>query len=805
MPFFFKSKSTRKKRDSLPRRKESGRAAGKEATTNFLESSRLVEGGLFLIFGALIVIICFLGQKAKGPRVILNQPAPTRIVAEFSFNYASKVLMEQESRAVRAQVPPVFQRTYQPYQEFQEFTTALTSNIARTQIEFEAEGPEVLAAKLAETAQALVAANKLSIEPELITEFTARLTPRERSRLIADGLSILKTLYEDGIYSAQRTQNAVPQVTVIQLVDEDGKYNLPNARSLTDALVALRVRINALSGDKETARTLFDIFREGLESNLLYSATGTSRAIEQAVAQIEPPVLTYVKGDTLIEPGAVVTEADLERIKSYRDVEIERGNNSLIFNQLFIERLALTATLLIAVLVYIRRGLREIHKRNRAIAITAVSILLNLLIIRMIIEVGEIALINDRPTISMLPYTAPYALAPIIVAVLVGTSPAVLTALIVAVLFGIVQGNSIEFMLIAFLSGVIGSYFASNIRKRSELVRAGLIAGATAAIAGAAIGLINGFTIGLVGQQTLIALVVGALTGIVAAGILPVFEQFFKITTEITLLELTDFNHPLLRRMQIEAPGTYHHSLMVANLSENAAAAIGASPLLCRVCCFFHDIGKLVKPDYFTENQRDGINPHDAQNPSMSALVIKAHVKEGVELANKFKLPRVIVDVIRQHHGTTLIQYFYHQAQQKQKGETNPPIPHKNGKPAKEKKVDESTYRYDGPRPRFKESAIIFFADSVEAASRSLKKVTQPAIEELIDRIFKDRIEDGQLDECPLTFHELALIRTSFTHTVLNMLHARIEYPKTEKKANKSERPIPTENTSDQPRNQQPV
>ncbi|MEN8791095.1 MAG: HDIG domain-containing metalloprotein, partial [Lentimonas sp.] len=499
------------------------------------------------------------------------------------------------------------------------------------------------------------------------------------------------------------------------------------------------------------------------------------------------------------------TDADLERLKAYREMELVRGNRSLIFNQLFIKRVILTSALLLAVLIYIRQGLKEVSKRNRAIAITAVSILLNLLIVRVIIEIGEIALLNDSPTISMLPYTAPYALAPIIVAVLVGSSPAVLSALIVAVLFGIAQGNSIEFMLIAFLSGVVGSYASSNIRKRSQLVRAGLIAGATAAIAGAAVGMVNGFTIGLVSQQAMIALIVGALTGIVAAGILPIFEQIFKITTEITLLELTDFNHPLLRRMQMEAPGTYHHSLMVANLSENAAAEIGASPLLCRVCCFFHDIGKLVKPEYFTENQRDGINPHDAQNPSMSALVIKAHVKEGVELAQKFKLPRVIVDVISQHHGTTLIKYFYFQAQQKQEVEANAAAPQKNGKPQEAKKVDESTYRYDGPRPRFKESAIIFFADSVEAASRTLKKVTQPAVEELIDSIFKDRIEDGQLDECPLTFHELALIRRSFTYTVMNMLHVRIEYPKTDKAEKKKATAIKPEDGNDQPRNQQPV
>jgi len=530
---------------------------------------------------------------------------------------------------------------------------------------------------------------------------------------------------------------------------------------------------------------------------------------------MEPSIIKFKEGDTLIEPGAMITPLDVERLEAYRQAELEQRGSSLFFNQLFLERLVLVSLLLIAVYIYVRQGLQRLHKRNRAIAITAVSILLNLLIIRVIMEVGESALINSRPSLSMLPYVAPYALAPILVAVLVGGAPAVLSALIIAVVFGLIQGNSVEFILISFLSGVVGCYVSNNIRKRSKLVRAGLIAGATAAIAGAAVGLLNGYSLGLIGQQTLIALIVGLFTGILAVGLLPIFEQLFKITTEITLLELTDFNHPLLRRMQMEAPGTYHHSLMVANLSENAAAAIGSSPLLCRVCCLFHDIGKLVKPEYFTENQRDNINPHDAKNPSMSALVIKAHVKEGVEMGRKFKLPRVILDVIRQHHGTNLIQYFYYQAQERAKDEQSENEGPKNGESKGKKsredtpiKVDESTYRYDGPKPAFKESAIIFFADSVEAASRSLKKVTQPNVEELIDRIFKSRMEDGQLDNCPLTFHELDLIRKSFIYTMLNMLHARVEYPKSEKEKAKEAEEASAEDVgddNDRAGNQQPV
>ncbi len=811
MAAFFKTSTTRKNKDALPSRKDKGRSADNDNASHFFETSKLVEAGLFLLFSMLVVIICFLGQKPKGPRLILNNPAPSRIVAEFPFTYTSKVQAEKMAGAVRAQVPPVFQRTFEPYDAFRKFIGDLNTGIAKNQIDFESQGPEAVSAEQEKTAKSLVEASQLNIDPAVIIELISKITPKERSSLFNDALGVLKSLYDDGVYSARSADGTNSQVTVIQLVDEEGRYNLPDARALDDALVALRVRINALSGDKKTARSLFEIFRTGLQPNLLYSASGTNRAIERAIAKIEPPAVSYKEGDTLIEPGAIITETDIERMNAYRNIELERGGDSLIFNQLFLERLTLTLALLIAVFVYVKQGLREMHKRNRAIAITAVSILLNLLIIRLIMEIGEVTLTNSHSALSMLPYIAPYALAPIMVAVLVGAAPAVLSALIIAVLFGIIQGNSIEFLLIAFLSGVVGSFVSSNIRKRSKLVRAGLIAGGTTAVAGALIGLLNNFSIGLVGQQSLIALIVGALTGILAVGLLPVFEQLFQITTEITLLELTDFNHPLLRRMQMEAPGTYHHSLMVANLSENAAAAIGASPLLCRVCCFFHDIGKLVKPEYFVENQRGGINPHDEKNPSMSALVIKAHVKEGVELARKFKLPRVIIDVIRQHHGTSLIQFFYYQAQQKQKNSgTSSPFPQKSGKPAEEKKVDESTYRYDGPRPRFKESAIIFFADGVEAASRSLKKVSQPAVEELIDNIFKSRIEDGQLDECPLTFKELDKIRRSFVYTVLNMLHVRIEYPKVEKEkkadAEKEESSTdPKAQTSDQPRNQQPV
>lgn len=283
----------------------------------------------------------------------------------------------------------------------------------------------------------------------------------------------------------------------------------------------------------------------------------------------------------------------------------------------------------------------------------------------------------------------------------------------------------------------------------------------------------TGFEPVVVFPQMIAAVFVGTVGGIVVVGALPLFEYLCKVTTEVTLLELTDFNHPLLRQMQMEAPGTYHHSLMVANLSENAAFAVGANPLVCRACSLFHDIGKMVQPEYFSENQSGDDNPHIRKNPSMSALIIKSHVKEGVEMARRAKLPDVVIDVIKQHHGTTLVRYFYYEAVRKSQ-QTKLSLGEKE-------EVDESTYRYDGPRPCFKESAIIFFADTAEAASRSLKKVTSRSVEEMLDSIFAERLEDGQLDECALTLDEIKLIKQSFNKTILNMLHARVEYPDMDK------------------------
>jgi hypothetical protein len=282
-----------------------------------------------------------------------------------------------------------------------------------------------------------------------------------------------------------------------------------------------------------------------------------------------------------------------------------------------------------------------------------------------------------------------------------------------------------------------------------------------------------------VAWQSAAAIGSGVGAALLVSAILPVVEGLFRITTSITWLELADLNHPLLKRMTIEAPGSYHHSLIVAHLAEAAAEGIGANAGMARVCSYFHDIGKLVKPEYFVENARHGRNAHEDLAPTMSALIIIAHVKEGVDLALQHGLNREIIDVIQQHHGNSVVVYFYNRALkfQEEARKTRTDC-YEEDFP----EVCEESFRYPGPRPQSRECAIISLADTVESASRCLEKVTPHKIDQLVDELMLRRLMDGQLKECELTMRELQEVAESFKRTLRNMLHSRIAYPKPQEK-----------------------
>lgn len=390
--------------------------------------------------------------------------------------------------------------------------------------------------------------------------------------------------------------------------------------------------------------------------------------------------------------------------------------------------------------------------------------------------------------LQLAPLLVPYAFAPLVLSVLMGRNHG-LYAAVFASLWGSLLVGRIDpvFLVISLITGFIAVYVTLQVRRRSRLIRAGVYVGIATWILAAAFGQIGPVIWEspaqtdwrMIALQSLAAIATGIGTAVIVSGILPMLEPLFKITTDISWLEMSDLNHPLLKRLSMEAPGTYHHSLAVANLAEAAAEVVGANPTLCRVCSYFHDIGKIVKPDYFTENMPQGDNPHDDLTPTMSALIIIAHVKEGVDLAIKHKLNSEITDIIRQHHGTSLVSYFYKRAlQQQEDARLGGKI--MNMREGDIPEVREESFRYPGPRPGTKEAAIINLADSVESASRSLERPTPQRIEDLVNDIVENRIAEHQLDECPLTLAEIYRAAESFRFTLVNMLHARIAYPKRE-------------------------
>ena len=384
----------------------------------------------------------------------------------------------------------------------------------------------------------------------------------------------------------------------------------------------------------------------------------------------------------------------------------------------------------------------------------------------------------------------PFVFAPMVISLLVGRQHGTLAVVYSSLIGGMMVPAESAFLFIIYsiICGFVAIYLTDRVRKRSRLVTAGIFAGLACAVLALTLGQIQlpflasneEAAWSMVGKQTLTAIFVSTLTAIVVSGMLPLVEGLFRITTDVSWIELADLNHPLLKRMTIEASGTYHHSLMVATLAETAAEVVGANAVMCRACSYFHDIGKMNKPGYFVENIGDGSNPHDDLTPTMSSLIVMAHVKDGVDMAIKHGLKSEIVDVIKEHHGDSLIKFFYHRAL-KQQEEIRELVKENKAHEEDVPEVKEEGFRYAGPRPRTRESAIISLADAVESASRSMKKPTPNKIDELIDDIFKDRLLDGQLDRAELTLADLSEIKKSFSASIRSMLHNRIEYPNLEK------------------------
>jgi hypothetical protein len=441
---------------------------------------------------------------------------------------------------------------------------------------------------------------------------------------------------------------------------------------------------------------------------------------------------------------------------------------------------------------------REVWTCNSRLLLTFLIVLGHLALARLCVLQSAAAVHSSGGQFSALQQrnmwllAIPFGLGPVLASVLLGRTMAifvsVFSTLLLLPIFASLNDDTVFIVTNVtcnLVCGFIAIFLTAEVRKRGDLPRAGLFVGLTTwmlAIAFRKINLLQMWVEGTalnyqsLAAESIVAIGAPIMMTLIIVGGLPWIESLFHITTRVRWLELADLNHPLLRRMTIEAPGTFQHSLAVANLAEGACEAIGANPAMARVCSYFHDIGKLVKPEYFTENMRHDRNPHDDIAPTMSALIIVAHVKEGISLALEHKLNQDIIDVIREHHGTSLVYYFYKKAlDQQQAAHTDGKIAQMHDEELPE--VSESSFRYGGPKPRTRESAIVSLADSIESAARSLERVTPQKIEQLITDIIRKRTADGQLDDCDLRFKDLELIAEAFRHTLSSMMHSRVAYP----------------------------
>jgi putative nucleotidyltransferase with HDIG domain len=522
------------------------------------------------------------------------------------------------------------------------------------------------------------------------------------------------------------------------------------------AKVAELVSSSTLS--KSTAREMVqELVRAAITPNKFLDQKGTEEAKGHARDNVKPVFVN--KNDPVVKKGDKITDEIYQRLSG---LELLKDESSFLPK---IGLLLLVAMFGSVIFIFVRQSSLTISNNNAQLLMLVLILIITIFGMRLFSLVQNL----DYPYIAFL---APTAMGAMLIAILLNAQIAFIAAVLFGVLASVIfntdhlQTFDFRYGLLTMATSFAAVFSIQRASQRSSILRAGMAVSLTGLVLVAALMLIEDHE---TRRSILFALsfVVGGglLTAVFVIGLLPFFEAAFGILSPLKLVELSNPNHPLLRKLLTETPGTYHHSIMVGNLAEAAAEAIGADGLLCRVGAYYHDIGKTKRPAYFIENQNNMENPHDRMDPALSKSIIIAHARDGVEMLKEHKIAKPIRDIAEQHHGTTLLQYFYHKAIKQAEAE------------GKEKTVQEADFRYPGPKAQSKEAAIVGIADCIEAAVRSLRSPTLEQIDSMVRKIIKGRLDDGQFNECDLTLKELDQIGNTLKETLLGIFHSRIEYP----------------------------
>ncbi|HEV8054069.1 MAG TPA: HDIG domain-containing protein [Candidatus Limnocylindrales bacterium] len=681
------------------------------------DAARLLVAASLMI--ASLTAILSVDILPTGFRGEIGDIAGRDIRAPRSIDYVSEAETEARRAEARLQVPPQYD-----YTADKGFTSAEQQSEA-----FDRDMEPVdaaFAAILTDDARRMALARALPDLSSSALSTVQALTPAQWTSLRSEMARVLQ--------SAQRAEVRDTQ--------------------LGEARASFRDRLATRFGDADR-QLATEVLSPLLVGNSTYDQAATDAAKESAAAQVAPVRYSISKGEVVVEEGQRIDETLYDQLERLGLLDPQP-------DLAFVGGWALASTLLVGLLLgWVWRFRPELwHRAN------------SLLLLAMVVVVATLALqvTADR---SVLPYFVPVAAVGLLLAVLLDSGTALVAMAILGIIAGAVSGT-VELGAYVFLGGLAGIIVVRRGERLINFIQAAV------AMAVVNIAVVSAFT--LIGERDVTgviqlwgaALAAAGGAAVAAVGSFVALGNLFGITTSFQLLELSNPSQPLLRRLLLETPGTYHHSLMVGNLGERAAEAIGADPLITRAAAYYHDIGKLANPTGFIENQGGQDNPHDEMTPEQSAEVVKAHVANGIDLGYRYRLPKTIISFIPQHHGTALMSYFVARARELAAAGAAPGSPQAR---EAEATVDTRRFRHTGPKPQSREAAILMLADGVEASVRSLTSQDEPAIRAMVERIIRERLEDGQFDECDLTLRDLDLIREAFIAQLLGMYHRRIEYP----------------------------
>lgn len=555
----------------------------------------------------------------------------------------------------------------------------------------------------------------------------------------SENLAVLVSLNNNELNELEnRAQNLVQKKLQSRILPSD----LKSARE--------DLRQNAMEIDisRDKRLTLAEISEKVIAANMFLNQEATANRRQKAISDVEPVEKTVRQGEIIVRKGDVVTEEDINILER---LGLQKGG----INYYNISGRIIISLILVSLLgFYFYKYQKDIWQDNSKLMLVELLILV-------VVLLAKILTLFNNPFVN---FMVPTAMASILLTVLIDSDTALISTLFISLLIAPIYDMNFNIVLTSFLAGLIGIFSVTKVKERGDIIRAGLNVSFVLVFLIGGLSLLQqnqnwGYLIWSIGGGILN----GLLVGILANGLLPYLEDLFDMTSSVKLLELSNPSQPILKRMLVEAPGTYHHSVIVGNLAETAAEDVGADSLLARAAAYYHDIGKLKRPYFFSDNQFGGENPHDKTSPNLSALIIKSHVKDGVELAEENSLPSKIIDIIKQHHGTNLISYFYQQALQDNKHDD----------------IEKKDFCYDGPKPQSREAAIIMLADITEAALRSknFNKNNHDRIEGFVRGLVKDKLIENQLDQSNLTLSDLDTIVKSFVKVLTGIYHQRVEYP----------------------------